>query len=176
MVNWWTHLPLYEISDSLWTIIYRGISNLEHNVAAHTITYRELLRYNILLIPVCAKSDPRTSNIATGLWERYAIWHSRSTPSPSGNGSALSGTRCYANSPGRSAVNDNNTAAASRQEKHRVQDTRPRAQGNIRRATSVPRLTAKPAHTETMSTIFKRASSRCATILFSVNVMLLAYF
>ena len=52
------------------------------------------------------KSDPRTSNIATGLWERYAIWHSRSTPSPSGNGSALSGTRCYANSPGRSAVND----------------------------------------------------------------------
>ena len=67
------------------------------------------------------KSDPRTSYIATGLWERYAIWHSRSTPSPSGNGSALSGTRCYANSPGRSAVNDNNTAAftlAPRQETH----------------------------------------------------------
>ena len=23
MANWWTHLPLSEISDSLWTIIYR---------------------------------------------------------------------------------------------------------------------------------------------------------
>ena len=100
-------------------------------------------------------------NIATGLWECYAIWHSRSTPSPPGNGSAVSGTGCYANSPGWSAVNDNNSAAptlAARQETHWVQDTRPRAQGNLRRATSVPCLTDKPAHTETMSTIFKQAS------------------
>ena len=44
-----------------------------------------------------------------------------STPSPFGNGPAVSGSHCYANSKGRSAVNDNDTAAttlAARQETH----------------------------------------------------------
>ena len=44
------------------------------------------------------KPDPRTSNIATGLWKCYVIWHSRSTPSPFGNGLAVSSSHCYANS------------------------------------------------------------------------------
>ena len=94
------------------------------------------------------------------------LCHSRSTPSLFGNGPAVSGSHCYANSKGRLAVNDNDTAAttlAARQERNRIQYTRPRAQGNLRRATSVPCLTAKPAHTETVSTIFMRASSRRAT-------------
>ena len=50
-----------------------------------------------------------------------AIWPSRSTPLPFGNGPAVNGSHCYANSKGRSAVNDNDTAAttlAPRQENH----------------------------------------------------------
>ena len=41
------------------------------------------------------KPDPRPSNIATGLWKCYAIWHSRSSPSSFGDGPALSGSHCY---------------------------------------------------------------------------------
>ena len=139
-----------------------GISSIEHmsqrilspvaNCQDTTFSYYQCVQ----------KPDPRPSNIATGLWKCYAIWHSRSTPSPFGDGPALSGSHCYANSKGLSAVNDNDTATtalAARQETNRIQDTRPRAQGNLRRATSVHCLTAKPAHTETMSTIIKRASS-----------------
>ena len=145
---------------------YKSISSIEHmsqrilspvaNCQDTTFSYYQCVQ----------KPDPRPSNIATGLWKCYAIWHSRSIPSPFGDGPALSGSHCYANSKGWSAVNDNDTATtalAARQETNRIQDTRPRAQGNLRRATSVPCLTAKPAHTETMSTILKRASSRRAT-------------
>ena len=46
------------------------------------------------------KPDPRPSNIETGLWKCYAIWHSRSTPSQFGDGPPLSGSHCYANSKG----------------------------------------------------------------------------
>ena len=58
------------------------------------------IRQSLTTMQCVQEPDPRPSNIATGLWKCYAIWHSRSTPSPFGDGPALSGSHCYANSKG----------------------------------------------------------------------------
>ena len=46
------------------------------------------------------KSDSRTSNITARLWQCDAIFNNRSPPAPSGNGPAVSGSHCHADSTG----------------------------------------------------------------------------
>ena len=96
----------------------------------------------------------RTGDIANRLWQCDTSRHKRSSPAPSGNGSAVCSSNCHANPAGRPAVHDDNTAAitlAACQKVYRIQATCTRAQGCIRRHARVSRGTATPARTSLRS-------------------------
>ena len=50
------------------------------------------------MFKIGVSTDPWTGNITTGLWKCDAIWNKRSTHTPLGNGSAVSGSHCHADS------------------------------------------------------------------------------
>ena len=43
-------------------------------------------------------TDPLTGDIMTGLWKYDAIWNNRSTRATLGNGLAVNGSHCHADS------------------------------------------------------------------------------